>query len=527
MAIRLLALAGAVLVSSSSIPWLEQELQPVVDEPQLPCAAPVRRAPVVFPRELILGNADEGLSMYSGYVNVTATDYLFYWLVEADADAPPDAPLVVWSNGGPGCSSMEGVTTEHGPLILYGIKEDGRNSAAKLSRNPYSWNKAAHVLYVDQPRYVGFSCGVGPFVTSSVDAGRDIVNFLLGWRALFPEHARREVILAAESYGGHFVPAWSSAVLDYNAAGVADPIRLVGLAIGNGIVNETLQGRTFPEFAKRHGLIPPNISVRSSWGAREIMKNYLGYEPNYYDYRLVEQGCCGCSSYNYKPWTDWMMREDVKEALHVCGDAGTKAFGGCSAGCVQFPSFDEGDTFSYSEAIARALGQGIRVTFYYGMQDTACNYVGGYIMASALEWFGAEAFRAAPMEELIVAGVPTGATKSHGGLTWLQIEGAGHMVPLNNPAAAFEAITKLVRGRGVAYRAIQPVQRWALWKDAPLRGPSGSSGADMWALAAACVGSVAAAMLVARRPFGRGLLPYSFGGNLGDRTWLEADADQI
>jgi len=463
---RCLAAAGCLVGAvDAHIPWLDQELQsPTSSVPQLPCERPVSKAPVRFPQTLLMGDAADGLTMFSGYVNVTQSDYLFYWFVEAEEGAPEDAPLIVWSNGGPGCSSMEGITTEHGPLVLFDIKEDTQSAPGKLSRNPYSWSKTAHVLYVDQPRYVGFSCGTGPFVASSVDAGQDLVNFLRGWRQLFPEHASRNVILAAESYGGHFVPAWSSSILDYNAAGVADPIRLVGLIIGNGIVNETIQDTTFPEFARRHGLIPENINVNSSWGAREIMKNYLGYEPNYYDYRLVEQGCCGCSSYNYKPWSDWMMRKDVQLALNVCGNSGAKAFAGCASGCVDLPSFDEDDTFSYSGALGRALDLGIHVTFYYGMQDTACNYVGGFQMASSLEWRDAEQFRHAELRPLKLGEVVMGSIKSVSGLTWIQVDGAGHMVPINQPAAAFYAISTLTQKNlfdRATYSTLDTMSAWS------------------------------------------------------------------
>ena len=45
--------------------------------------------------------------MYSGYLDVTATKKLHYWFVESQGDPSAD-PVVVWLNGGPGCSSMEG-----------------------------------------------------------------------------------------------------------------------------------------------------------------------------------------------------------------------------------------------------------------------------------------------------------------------------------------------------------------------------------------------------------------------------------
>ena len=56
---------------------------------------------------------------------------------------------------------MEGATTEHGPLVLFDIKESVLGHSGQLSPNPYAWNRNAHVVYVDQPRYVGFSCGTG------------------------------------------------------------------------------------------------------------------------------------------------------------------------------------------------------------------------------------------------------------------------------------------------------------------------------------------------------------------------------
>lgn len=48
------------------------------------------------------------------------------------------------------CGSQEGATTEHGPLVLYDIKEacssDQCDYTGQLSSNPYAWNAHANVL---------------------------------------------------------------------------------------------------------------------------------------------------------------------------------------------------------------------------------------------------------------------------------------------------------------------------------------------------------------------------------------------
>jgi carboxypeptidase C (cathepsin A) len=64
------------------------------------CSTPIDKKKVEFPQSII-GRAPISFDMYSGYVNVTQQDWLFYWLFET-ADANPDAPLVIWTNGGPG-----------------------------------------------------------------------------------------------------------------------------------------------------------------------------------------------------------------------------------------------------------------------------------------------------------------------------------------------------------------------------------------------------------------------------------------
>jgi carboxypeptidase C (cathepsin A) len=42
---------------------------------------------------------------YSGFLDVTSTKRLHYVFAESETD-PVNDPVVIWFNGGPGCSSM-------------------------------------------------------------------------------------------------------------------------------------------------------------------------------------------------------------------------------------------------------------------------------------------------------------------------------------------------------------------------------------------------------------------------------------
>lgn len=70
---------------------------------------------------------------YSGYVNVTSKDWLFYWFFPPKGGLDPSKPIIIWSNGGPGCSAMEGATTEISPLRLFDIKKNYQSATGCLA----------------------------------------------------------------------------------------------------------------------------------------------------------------------------------------------------------------------------------------------------------------------------------------------------------------------------------------------------------------------------------------------------------
>jgi hypothetical protein len=81
-------------------------------------------------------------SGYTGYLN--HGDKHFYFAYFESRSKPAEDPLVLWLNGGPGCSSMTGLFMELGPCT---VNEDGESAR----ENPNSWISAANVFFLDQP----------------------------------------------------------------------------------------------------------------------------------------------------------------------------------------------------------------------------------------------------------------------------------------------------------------------------------------------------------------------------------------
>ena len=92
--------------------------------------------------------------MYSGYVEVEGMQ-VHYLFVECESKAPQDAPVLVWSNGGPGASSMFGLFVELGPYVMNENSLEAQPPT--LFDNPYAWTKSGSVLMFDWPPPVGFS----------------------------------------------------------------------------------------------------------------------------------------------------------------------------------------------------------------------------------------------------------------------------------------------------------------------------------------------------------------------------------
>ncbi|KAL4857618.1 Serine carboxypeptidase-like 26 [Chlorella vulgaris] len=197
------------------------------------------------------------VSIFSGYITVDeeAGRELFYVFVESSSKPRTD-PLVLWLNGGPGCSSLGGgFLSELGP---YYPTPDGET----LQPNKFAWNTKASMLYLESPAFVGFSTS-----NTSSDArvgddrtAADSREFLLRWFDRFPRYRRHAFWLSGESYAGHYVPQLADVILRGNKAGSnrdrhKHPINLQGFLVGNALTDAETDSRGALDFWWSHGIV--------------------------------------------------------------------------------------------------------------------------------------------------------------------------------------------------------------------------------------------------------------------------------
>lgn len=193
---------------------------------------------------------DVSFKHYSGYLNATHGRRLHYWFVESER-SPKDDPLVLWLNGGPGCSSLAGFLTEQGPFRV------SKNDSKTLILNEYRWNQVASVIFLEAPAGVGFSYREGStdFTTDDDQTALDNLEAMKHFFIKFPQFKDNSFFVTGESYAGIYVPTLSVNILKQ-----APDINLQGFAIGNGYLDQQKLGDSLILFGYFHGLFG-----RSTW----------------------------------------------------------------------------------------------------------------------------------------------------------------------------------------------------------------------------------------------------------------------
>ncbi|KAI4238160.1 MAG: hypothetical protein LQ352_007893 [Teloschistes flavicans] len=135
-----------------------------------------------------------------------SNDELFFWLFQAEHHNVSQN-LIIWLNGGPGCSSLTGLAYENGPLKFYA-------KSAIPTANNASWTRLAHVLYIDQPAGAGYSSGNQAAINIADDT-YDLFHWLKAFYDRFPTLKNKNTYLMGESYAGIYIPYLARALISH------------------------------------------------------------------------------------------------------------------------------------------------------------------------------------------------------------------------------------------------------------------------------------------------------------------------
>nr|XP_043618826.1 serine carboxypeptidase II-2-like [Erigeron canadensis] len=417
-------------------------------------------------------NFNVDFEQYAGYVTVNQENgrALFYWLTEASQD-PASKPLVLWLNGGPGCSSVAfGMAEEVGP---FHVNADGKS----VYLNPYSWNNAANLLFLDAPAGVGYSySNTSSDIRSNGDkrTAADSLQFLLNWLERFPQYKGRDFYLTGESYAGHYVPQLSQAIVRYNKANPGSPINIKGYMVGNALTDDYSDHVGLFQFLWASGIISDQTYKKANelcdkesfiHPSREcdqitdIVYQEMG---NIDPYSIFTPTCSangvtkrflrrwhnvGHIGQSYDPCTEqhsivYFNSPEVQNALHVYHTNTSRAWETCS-GVVG--AYWQDSPISVLDVYQELISAGIRIWMFSGDTDAVIPTASTRYSIDALNLTTISPWRAWYED-----GEVGGWTQKYEGLTFVTVRGAGHEVPLHKPKQALTLIKSFLAGTSLA-----------------------------------------------------------------------------
>jgi len=422
---------------------------------------------------------------YSGYLNATNGRFLHYWFVESQGNPAKD-PLLVWMNGGPGCSSLDGLLSEHGPFL---VESNGK----VLNYNPTSWNKVGSVLYLEAPAGVGFSYSLDKNYTfTDDDVSLDNYVALQHFFKKFPQFTANDLYITGESYGGIYVPTLAARLLTGTF-----PNNLKGFAVGNGITTYELNDISAVFFSFYHGLIGVDLwenlvkyccngsaskstcefhdpkapdclkyvteaaSIITSIGLN-MYNIYEKCKPSKSWYRMLGadygsmfrpldinrdasmlENHISQGGYNEEPpcinsenVESWINRPEVRQAIHVPTFVQNWTVCSGEVGALYQRTYES------MEKHYKLLLPKVRGLIYNGDVDMACNFLGCQWFAESLKREVLSTYK--PWDH---KGQVAGFYKEWENLMFVTIKGAGHMSPRDKPGQALEVIARFINNQ--------------------------------------------------------------------------------
>ncbi|XBI63596.1 hypothetical protein VPH35_043974 [Triticum aestivum] len=429
-----------------------------------------------------------GVRQFSGYVTVNQTHgrALFYWFFEATHDVS-NKPLVLYLNGGPGCSSLGyGALEELGPLLI-------QKGTPELRLNPHAWNKRKSAL-------LGATCRRRILLHEHHRRSREIRRRPRWYR--FPQFKGHDFYIAGESYAGHYVPHLAEKIVEQNKkVPKSRHINFKGFMIGNAAIDEASDERGMVDYAWDHAVISDelydaikqnckfdqagNSSDFSSSGQNPSNAACERAMDGFYEafdhidiYSLYTPACTASTGtagqlprrlhrssaqsdnsrsmrprYNsYDPCLDnyaaeYLNRRDVQDALHA-NTTGSIPYAWIACSDPLFEHWKDSPA-STLPVIKRMVDAGLRVWVYSGDTDAR---VPVSSTRQALRKLGLKTLK--QWREWFTSDQVGGYQVDYDGLTFVTIRGAGHMVPTVTPVQARQLFAHFLAGKELPPKSI-------------------------------------------------------------------------
>ncbi|XP_020230241.1 serine carboxypeptidase-like 33 [Cajanus cajan] len=419
------------------------------------------------------------ISHFSGYITVNENHgrALFYWFFEAQSE-PSKKPLLLWLNGGPGCSSIGyGAVVEIGPLL---VNENGEG----LHFNNYSWNQEANLLFVESPVGIGFSytntTSDFPTILEDHFVAEDAYNFLANWLQRFPQFKSRDFFISGESYAGHYIPQLAELIFDRNKDTNRYPfINLKGFIAGNPETDDYYDNKGLLEYAWSHAVISDEQYDKAKqvcdfkqfyWSDEcnhamdQVFQDYreidiyniyapicrlnstssIADDNNSNDpesfvkgrknYRLRRMRIFGGYDPCYSNYAEkYFNRKDVQSSFHADTERATKVtWKVCDDSILRTYNFSVSSVLPIYSKLTKG---GLKIWIYSGDADGRVPVIGTRYCVEALGLRLKSSWRTWYHHNQV-----GGRIVEYEGLTYVTVRGAGHLVPLNKPSEALSII---------------------------------------------------------------------------------------
>uniref|UniRef100_A0A673ZH41 Lysosomal protective protein n=1 Tax=Salmo trutta TaxID=8032 RepID=A0A673ZH41_SALTR len=375
--------------------------------------------------------------------------FLRYW-------DPLKDPVVLWLNGGPGCSSLDGFLSENGP---FHVNDDG----ATLYENKFKSPAGVGYSYSDDQKYN----------TNDDQVADDNYLALQSFFAKFPNFTQNEFFIIGE--------LWWDLCPDTQPACGEDDMNPICITV-NGLSSYALNDQSLIYFGYYHGLFGEQLWTdlntnccdkgtcnffNNSKEACKTLAFSIVYDSGLNEYALYMdcEGGVRARAYersmsqlfrNYRKHWDtfqvpsvtgqtpsvgevppcinstaqmnWLNQGDVRKALHIPDtlppwDICSDVVGG------QYTNIYP----TVKDVYLKLLSLGVRALVYNGDTDMACNFLGDKWFVEQLNQKTTTKYQSWISDDQIA-----GFYEQYGNITLLTVKGAGHMVPQWAPGPALD-----------------------------------------------------------------------------------------